>query len=125
MQVIFVNYIKSGVLLLLLISVLNLAGCCKRQIMTKADELMSASWSAQDGYGKKITLSFTQNEALIQLEAKDFTGKICGTATVIVDTLEIADKSLKENYIFGYVLFGNKIDLKYGDKTVTLRKINK
>ena len=98
---------------MLFISVLNLAGCCKRQIMTKADELMSASWSAQDGYGKKITLSFTQNEALIQLEAKDFTGQICGPATV------------KENYIFGYVLFGNKIDLKYGDKTVTLRKINK
>ena len=119
------NFRKTEVLFLLLIFMLNLSGCCKSKITTKADELMSASWSAQDGYGKKITLSFTQNEALIQLEAKDFTGKICGTATVNDDTLEIADKSLKENYIFGYVLFGNKIDLKYGDKTVTLRKINK
>ena len=125
MQVIFVNYIKSGVLLLLFISVLNLSGCCKRQIMTKADELMSASWSAQDNYGKKITLSFNQNKALIKLETKDFTGKIYGMVTLSDDTLEIADKALNENYVFKYVLFGNKIDLKYGEKTIELKKITK
>ena len=41
------------------------------------------------------------------------------------DTFEIADKALNENYVFKYVLFGNKIDLKYGEKTIELKKITK
>lgn len=119
------NFRKTEVLLLSLIFMLNLSGCCKNKIMTRADELMSASWSAQDKYGKKITLSFSQNKALIQLETKEFTGRIYGTATVNDDTFEIADKALNENYVFKYVLFGNKIDLKYGEKTIELKKITK
>lgn len=119
------NFRKTEVLLLLLIFMLNLSGCCKNKIMTRADELMSASWSAQDRYGKKITLSFNQNKALIQLETKEFTGEIYGMVTLNDDTLEIADKALNENYVFKYVLFGNKIDLKYGEKTIELKKITK
>ena len=74
---------------------------------------------------EKLNDLHAQNKALLQLETKKFKGKIYGMVTLNDDTFEIADKALNENYVFKYVLFGNKIDLKYGEKTIELKKITK
>ena len=100
-----------------------LSGCTQSQITSKADELMANKWFSSDKFGKEIALSFTQNNAELEVKTDDFSCKIIGIALVDEQTVKIFDNTLKQTYSFDYNLYGDKIEITYDENTVELNKV--
>lgn len=108
--------------LCLVLTVILLCGCTKQEITSTADELTMYSWSNSDKYDKKITLYFNDDTATIVIYTPEYSGCITGNAIVSNTSLSISDNNLKQNFTFDYVLYGNKVDLKYNGNTIELQK---
>ncbi len=104
--------------------IILLCGCTQQQITNTADELTMYSWSNIDKYNKEITLSFKEDVATLSIKTPDYSGVVTGTAIINESSIIISDNTLKQNLTFDYVLYGNKIDLKYNESTIELRKIS-
>lgn len=100
-----------------------LSGCTQSQVKAQADELVANKWSAVDKFGKEIYLSFKNDTASLRVKANDFNYEIKGTVLLDEQTLKIFDNSLKQSYAFDYVLYGDKIDIIYDDRSIELKKI--
>lgn len=99
-------------------------GCTQRQITYVSDELMANSWQNFDKFNKEISLTFDGNNADLKIKTDDFNGNITGIAIVNDTNIEIFDNKLKEKFCFNYVLYGDKIELTYKEKTIELNKVN-
>ena len=100
-----------------------LGGCTTRQIVTTADELTINKWSSSDKFNKEISLEFNGNNATLSFKTENFSGKISGLAIIDDKTIIINDTNLNQDFFFEYELFGDKINLKYKDNTLELKKL--
>ena len=107
----------------LVVITMLLSGCTQAQITTKADELMAYKWSASDKHGKEISLLFYDDIGHLTIKTDDISCEITGTALVDEHTVKIFDSSCNQSYSFDYVLYGNKIDITYNEKTIGLNKV--
>lgn len=98
-------------------------GCTTRQIITTSDELTINKWSNSDKFNKEIFLEFSDNNATLSFKTEKFNGKISGVTIIDDKTITINDTTLNQEFSFDYELFGDKINLKYKDNTLELKKV--
>ncbi|MEE0265660.1 MAG: hypothetical protein UD936_08555 [Acutalibacteraceae bacterium] len=110
-------------MLLLVCFAVFLCGCTTQQITSPENELMDYRWEKSDKYGKRMSLSFDENTASLKIITTDFDYTITGTALVDSETIKISDDNLKQTYSFGYILYGDKIEIAYGENRIELDKI--
>lgn len=109
-------------LLLSLLILVLLAGCVEPSITSIEDELKLYTWQNKDEFDKTITLSFSNTHATLLMKTKTEETKIEGLAVLEENNLQIFDSNVNNSYAFSYKLFGDKIELTYGEHTLTLYK---
>lgn len=116
--------IKGVIFVVLLILIcIQLFGCTTKNITCKSDELKSFTWSGSDDYGKSIELHFEENTGFLKIKSKEEVYEIKGDVKSDDKSLVITDNNLKDTYEFTYKLYGDKIELTYGENTLTLNKV--
>ena len=84
---------------------------------------MLYQWRSESDNENNVTLSFADDNASFTAENDSFTLSVSGYCAVYDDHFIISDTRAKDNYTFRYHLYGDHIDLTYGDGTITLQKI--
>lgn len=102
---------------------ITLAACTTENITCTADELKNFAWSNSDDFGKSIELRFDGNTGFLKIKSKDEAYEIKGDVIADDNNLTITDSTLKDTYEFTYKLYGDKIELTYGENTLTLNKV--
>ena len=111
----------TAALILASIFSLILAGC-SRTIRSPADELCMNRWGTVTENGNRIDLAFDDDTAAFRAENDAFSLSISGVYSVDDTTLMINDSTTHLDYSFFYVLYGDRIELTYGDATLLLSK---
>jgi len=114
---------KVRLMFMVVLIALVMSSCTQRQITSKADELVAYSWESSDKFNKNISLSFNDNYAILHIKTNGFEGDIKGDAIITDNSIKIFDNQLSESFRFDYTLYGDKIELKYCENTIELRKI--
>lgn len=116
---------KICVLFILLLLLLSITSGCSTAptIKTTQDEIKIFNWQNTDEYGKKISLSFKDDNAILTLISGKEKAEISGLVFVDETSIQITDQKLQSTYSFDYTLTGKELTLKYGDYSLTLNKI--
>lgn len=101
-----------------------LCSCTRTAVQSEADELKANAWHGKGEYQSTIDLSFNGDTAAFDIHAGGGAKlQISGECVVNDDCITVTDNNLKERYEFKYNLSGDRIELTYGNNTVTLEKV--
>lgn len=100
---------------------LTLCGC-QRNIESPSDEIVMYRWRSQLDSGNEVSLTFEGDNASFVTENEDFRLSVSGYCAMYDDRFIISDQKTRDNYTFSYQLFGDHIELTYGDGTIVLQK---
>lgn len=87
-------------------------------------ELTSSEWGATLKGGAEVKLSFNEDTALLSLQNGDLKSEIKGKYIADETDFVIFVPEIAQNYGFEYTPKGNTLELKYGEHTITLEKVN-
>lgn len=108
--------ILSAVILALLLT------SCSRAVLSPADELCMFNWRSLTDNGNKLSLSFEGDEAEFTAESEDFQLVVRGIYILDNERLVISDADTSYNYVFGYTVHGDCVELEYGGSVLKLDK---
>lgn len=116
---------KAVLLILPVMFMLTLfCSCTRTAVQSEADELKANAWHGKGEYQSTIDLSFHGDTAAIDIKAGGGAKtKISGECVVGDDSITVTDQNLKERFEFKYSLSGDKIELTYGESTISLDKV--
>ena len=106
----------------LLISFFFLLCGCMRSTSGRIDELREHEWRAQFEGGATVSLSFEEDEATLVLENAGELAEISGKCLIDNEQFVIFVPELGQNYGFQYVPQGKTLELRYGEKTIVLKR---
>ena len=95
---------------------------CTRIVNCPADELRMYAWSAKVDNGDSAELSFDGSNGLLSVHTGVSDLVLSGLCVMTDDRLIICDEKTDVNYTFGYVLYGDRVELTYYDGTISLEK---
>ena len=95
---------------------------CTRVVRSEKDEITMFSWYSELDNGNKLSLSFGEDEALFNAENDGFSMEISGYYLIDDERFVIFDEDTKMDYTFIYKLHGDRVELSFGDGTITLDK---
>lgn len=97
---------------------------CEREIVNNADELVCSKWQLKSEKGYSVTLSFSGDNALMQLETDGgYSARINGFCEISTDAFVIHDKATLHDFAFLYNLKSDSVDIMYDGYTLSLSKI--
>ena len=96
---------------------------CTRVIENASDELKMYHWACEEENGSQISLSFEDTDACLTVENEAFSMNIEGLCIADDDSFTICDSKSKNNYTFGYQLYGDRVELSFGSGMITLDKV--
>ena len=97
---------------------------CTRVIENASDELKMYHWACEEENGSQISLSFEDTDARLTVENEAFSMNIEGLCIADDDSFTICDSKSKNNYTFGYQLYGDRVELSFGSGMITLDKLD-
>lgn len=107
----------------LLLSAVMLLSGCTGVIRSPADELRMFSWKSELEGGNTVSLSFVGSDATLIADGGVDTLILEGLCVVDDDTVVICDSVTGYNYIFGYKLYGDRVELRLFDSEIILKKL--
>lgn len=93
---------------------------CSQDTSGYVYELTSHKWSADFVTGANIKLSFFGDKANLEINSGDSNTKIDGKYIADENSFTIFEPEIFQNYEFSYWINGNKLKLKYDNKTVEM-----
>lgn len=95
---------------------------CTREIRGPSDELRMFRWRCEEENGCAAALSFGDTDACLTIDNDAYSLSIEGLCAVDDHSMTICDSESGKNYSFGYLLYGDRIVLRYGTGELTLDK---
>ena len=96
---------------------------CSDEIKSEKDELSAYAWSAELENKTAVTLSFSEDKATLKAELqKGEKLTLSGFCELYDDYFVIHDEKTKYPYEFFYNVHFDRVELIYGDNTVSLYK---
>ncbi len=113
------------ILLSLVLSVCLVLCSCARVVTNNGDELIANSWQTKLDNGNIIKLSFDMDNATLALTyTNDTEVKLHGLCELSGTSFVIHDSDTFSTYKFDYLVHYDRVDITYGDATVSLNKIS-
>lgn len=101
--------------------ILTLCSCGKTKINSAEDEIKLYNWSYSES-DIEASLAFDGNTAVLELESSGETCRISGICVFTDSSFVISDDEISENFLFGYNLRGNNLEIIYSDSTLCFKK---
>jgi len=96
---------------------------CQRSVDSPSDEIVLFDWRSESDNGNTVSLRFEEDSAIFTGENDSFHVSVSGYCAMYNDRFIISDTKTRDNYTFHYQLFGDHIELTYGDGTISLNKV--
>lgn len=113
---------KTACALLCVIVLLMLSGC-QRVVENYGDELVMSSWVGELENGNTLTLRFDGNFATLSVTLFDKkTASVSGLCEISDSAFVIHDSKTKTPYAFTYIVHFDRVEIVYGENTVSLYK---
>lgn len=110
--------------MIFLLIIITLSGC-ETAPKGNISELTDYSWQAKLDSGAEVSLDFDEDRASFNVKNGEKTVSISGRYLADETEFVIFMPEIKQNYGFGYTPRGSMLDIKYGGKTITMKKRSK
>ncbi|MBQ3416599.1 MAG: hypothetical protein IJH32_02030 [Ruminococcus sp.] len=95
---------------------------CTRVIRDASDELVMHSWSVALDGGAEVSLLFDGDNAEFSVTSGDTSSVIKGYCVLSADRFMIIDDETGEQFVFDYILHGDRIELTHNNSLIILEK---
>ncbi len=97
---------------------------CESVVTNSADELCANSWSAVLSNDNEISLCFDGDNATLKVNLADKqSASISGLCEISDSAFVIHDEKTNFDFAFSYIVHFNRVQLVYGENTVSLYKM--